>query len=70
MVGAAAVKYLAAFPGLQAGMGCAATCTGYELRENLNFDTNGNGRTHTNGAGDAGDDYYNAAPAGTPSAAT
>ena len=59
MVGAAAVKYLAAFPGLQAGMGCAAACTGYELRENLNFDTNGNGRTHTNGAGDAGDDYYN-----------
>ena len=59
IVGAAAVKYLAAFPGLQAGMGCAAACTGYELMANLNFDTNGNGRTHTNGAGDAGDDYYN-----------
>ena len=40
-------------------MGCAAACTGYELMANLNFDTNGNGRTHTNGSGDAGDDYYN-----------
>ena len=59
IVGAAAVKYLAAFPGLQAGMGCAAACTGYELRDDLNFDTNGNGRTHANGMGDAGDDYYN-----------
>ena len=59
IVGAAAVKYLAAFPGLQAGMGCAAACTGYELMANLNFDTNGNGRTHTNGMGDSGDDYYN-----------
>ena len=42
------VNYAAAFPGLTAGMGCAdgtatATCTGYELRSDLDFDTDGDG---------------------------
>ena len=41
-------NYAAAFPGLTAGMGCAdgtatATCTGYELRSDLDFDTDGDG---------------------------
>ena len=64
-------KYQKAFPNPIAGMGCQLadhdgdsatdeqpTCTGYELRRDLDFDTNGNGKTHTDGAGDAGDDYY------------
>ena len=33
-------------------------CTGYELTANLDFDTNGNGATHTGGVGDSGDDWY------------
>lgn len=39
--------YAAAFPGAAAGMGCPelSGCTGYELVSNLDFDTNGNGRT-------------------------
>ena len=37
-----------------------ATCTGYELRNDLNFDTDGDGSTHTGGTGDMQDDYYNA----------
>ena len=41
-------NYAAAFPGLTAGMGCAdgtatATCIGYELRSDLDFDTDGDG---------------------------
>ena len=36
-----------------------ATCTGYELRNDLDFDTDGDGSTHTGGTGDMGDDYYN-----------
>ena len=41
-------NYAAAFPGLTAGMGCAdgtatATCKGYELRSDLDFDTDGDG---------------------------
>ena len=35
------------------GLGCQATCAGYELAANLDFDTNGNGRA------DAGDAYWN-----------
>ncbi len=34
--------YAPAFPGLSIGMGCPDTCTGYELRQNLDFDTTGN----------------------------
>ena len=35
--------YFAAFPNAATGMGCAATCAGYELRNDLNFDTDGDG---------------------------
>ena len=37
----------------------ALACIGYELMENLDFDTNDSGATHTAGVGDSGDDYYN-----------
>ena len=49
-------NYNAAFPGAIAGMGCAqgdtaATCTGYELKADLDFDTNGDGEfDETDGA--------------------
>ncbi len=55
----ASSSYAAAFPNAATGMGCAATCAGYELRNDLDFDTNGNGYTHINGAGDSRDAYYN-----------
>ena len=46
--------YAAAFPDAAEGMGCPESgCTGYELRANLDFDTNGNG------VADAGDRYWN-----------
>ena len=54
--GANAASYQAAFPGLA---GCDPACTGYELTAHLDFDTDGDGATHTSGAGDAGDAYYN-----------
>ena len=59
LLGAAAAGYLSAYPGYQTGMGCPGTCAGYELRANLNFDTDGDGSTHTGGTGDMDDDYYN-----------
>ena len=50
-----ASDYAAAFPNAASGMGCPSTgCTGYELTANLDFDTNGDGRTNV-----AGDDYWN-----------
>ncbi len=60
--------YDAAFPNAATGMGCPSTgCTGYELTTNLDFDTNGDGRTDI-----AGDDYWNDGagwePIGTESA--
>ena len=48
--------YFAAFPNAVAGMGCAATCAGYELRNDLDFDTSGDGDV------DADDDYPNWTP--------
>jgi len=52
-------------------------CLGYELLNDLDFDTDGSGSTHTNGAGDSDDAYYNAddgwvpiGPNVTPGAAT
>ena len=52
-------------------------CLGYELLNDLDFDTDGSGSTHTNGAGDSDDAYYNAddgwvpiGPNATPGAAT
>ena len=46
-------NYTTAFPNAATGMGCPATCTGYELMNNLDFDSNGSGSV------DAGDDYPN-----------
>jgi len=59
-------KYTAAYPHAIAGMGCPQTCIGYELRTDLDFDTDGDGSTHTNGAGDSGDAYYNGGAGWTP----
>ena len=53
--GDAAIGYAAAFPGATPGMGCPAACAGYELRADLDFDYDGNGSSHSNGAIDAGD---------------
>ena len=39
--GAPSGKYAKAFPGLTTGLGCPATCTGYELMANLDFNTDG-----------------------------
>ncbi len=44
--------YAAAFPDAPAGMGCAATCRGYELTADLDFDTDGSGTAN------AGDTYW------------
>ncbi len=46
-------NYALAFPNALSGMGCAATCVGYELTANLDFDTNNDGVTNA-----AGDDYW------------
>ena len=56
--GAGAVKYANAFPGVSAGMGCAAACIGYELRNNLDFNTGMAVRTD--------DAYYNGGAGWTP----
>ena len=45
--------YNAAFLFPMSNMGCPATCTGYELMNNLDFDSNGSGSV------DASDDYPN-----------
>ena len=57
--GDAGFKYLTAFSGLTQRMGCPANCIGYELRNGLDFDTDGDG-THSSGAIDADDaaDYF------------
>ena len=47
------VPYYAAFVGRADGMGCAATCAGYELRASLDFDENGDGEIT-----EAGDPTY------------
>ncbi len=46
--------FITAFPGALLNMGCAATCVGYELTANLDFDTNNDGVTNV-----AGDTYWN-----------
>ena len=43
MTDSGAAAYLAGYPGYTTSMGCPGTCNGYELRANLNFDTNGDG---------------------------
>ena len=79
-----ATKYTAAFPNAATGMGCklvdhddnAATaktpvCTGYELTQSLDFDTDDDGSTYTVSStgvitGDSGDTYYNGGKGWTP----
>ena len=57
--------YATAFPNAVAGMGCPSGtgCDGYELRRDLDFDTDGDGGTWTEAGGvvvgDADDAYYN-----------
>ena len=48
------VNYNDAFSYAPAGMGCATTCAGYELTEDLDFDTNNDGMTN-----EEGDNYWN-----------
>ena len=45
--------YALAFPSAAVGMGCPATCAGYELSNDIDLDTNGNG------SADSGDAYWN-----------
>ena len=60
----AVAKYLAAFPNADIGgnnrMGCPGTCLGYELIEDLDFDTNGN----NTGDADAAPGVYDANSSG------
>ena len=73
-----AASYGKAFRGHATGMGCKSTgCTGYELENDLDFDTDGDGSTHTGGTSDSGDAYHNAGsgwdplgPASAPTATT
>ena len=69
--------YIAAFPNRDTSasgrMGCpSGACAGYELRANLDFDTDGDGATYTTSSagvvtGDAGDTpYYNGGAGWTP----
>ena len=51
-------SYNTAFFTGAAGSTCAS-CTGYELTADLDFDTDGDGSTHASGTGDSGDGYYN-----------
>ena len=53
--GADSIGYLAAFPGVSRDMGCPATCIGYELMDDLDFDYDEDGSTHTSGTIDPGD---------------
>ena len=61
--------YVAAFPNAAAQYGCPDTsdsnqtgnCTGYELMTHLDFDTDGDGSTHSGGTGDTGDAYSSGA---------
>ena len=48
------VNYDDAFPYAPADMGCTAACAGYELTDDLDFDTNNDGMTNA-----VGDDYWN-----------
>ena len=57
-----------AFPNPTANMGCPSTgCTGYELRANLDFNTNNSAKTAANPTGaDSGDTYWNSGAGWTP----
>ncbi len=55
-------RYTAAFPKSITGKGCPTdACRGYELTANLDFDTNGDGKTNV-----AGDAYWNGGSGWTP----
>ncbi len=59
-----ASEYLAAFPDAGTRLACGGRgCGGYELKADLDFDTNGNGQF------DAGDDFWNGGAGWTPAAA-
>lgn len=64
------VAYNLAFPNRDTvtsnANGRIAACQGYELAADPDFDTNGNDRTHTNGAGDRMDTHYNGGAGFTP----
>ena len=66
------VKYAKAFPSMSQGMGCLAACIGYELMNDLDFDYDEDGSTHTSGTIDSGDAvaataaYFNSATGWTP----
>ncbi len=55
------VDYNDAFSYAPADMGCEATCAGYELTEDLDFDTNDDGMTSVEG-----DDYWNSGAGWAP----
>ena len=61
-------NYLAAFTNAMPGMGCpSAGCTGYELRANLDFNTNNSAKSSANPTGaDSGDTYWNNGAGWTP----
>ena len=67
-----AVNYFAAFSGITQGMGCPATCQGYELMNDLDFDYDESGSTHTAGVIDSDDAvaataaYFDSATGWTP----
>ena len=52
-------NYDIAFPNALASMGCAATCTGYELDADLDFNTDTGSDSGGAAVIDADDDYYN-----------
>ena len=68
-----AEDYRAAFPAVH-NRGCSTTdddadghdCAGYELENDLDFDTDGDGATHADGAGDPHDAYHNDSAGWTP----
>ena len=76
-VDAASSTYAAAFGNAVSDMGCPAAndpgvsaCRGYQLADDLDFDTDGDDATHENGVGDDGDAYYNAGAGWDPIGAT
>ena len=64
--GGSLTAYLTAFPATMVGMGCPATCQGYELAANLDFDDTGDGMVDSSDAYDSWIPLpaYNAAFAG------
>ena len=51
--------YTGAFPNAASGMGCAATCLGYELTTDLDFNTDTGSDSSGAAVIDSDDDYYN-----------